>query len=378
MYSQRKIEYYRVKQDQIRLTLETLPAKFNLANLSEEILDWIEHHGFDFLAVCNSNGRIMYVSSSIERILGYHATELTNHFFLRYLPRRLHRGFLETFQTDIHNRQRFTLQIKSSTERNIWSDVVIKPIYIEDSGENIYLSLIKNMSDKKEAEEILIRSEKMTVAGQLASGVVHEIRNPLTSLKGFIDLLQAGMNRKEEYYKIMIEEIEKIEKISTELLFVSKPLTHDHSYQWLEKMIIDVMTLLKTQAVKKDIKLELICPNDVVIYADRSQMKQVFINLIKNAIEAMNKPGTITIKVEEIGKFCLISVIDHGPGIPERLIHKVKEPFFTTKKEGTGLGLMVTSRIITNHNGLFNIKSNQETGTIFEIQLPQYDPDKLN
>ncbi|WP_440895525.1 ATP-binding protein [Amphibacillus sp. Q70] len=377
VYSQRKIEYYHVKQDQVRFLLDTQPIRYNLANLPEQIVEWVEHHGFDFMSICTSKGRILYTSTSIENMLGYQPSDIINKFCLRYIPKRLHQDFIETFQLDTPYRQRFTIQLRSITEKNVWVDLVIKPIYIKDSEKPIFLALVKNISDKKEAEELLIRSEKMSVAGQLATGVVHEIRNPLTSLKGFIDLLQAGINRKEEYYKIMIDEIEKIEKISTELLFVSKPLTHNHSYQWLKPMIEDVMTLLNTQAVKKNIELELICFEDVVIYADRSQMKQVFINLIKNAIEAMTVPGTITINVEKQDNNCLISVIDEGPGIPKQLIHKVKEPFFTTKKEGTGLGLMITSRIIDNHNGLFNIKPDVDIGTTFEIQLPHYAPNKV-
>lgn len=377
VYSQRKIEYYHVKQDQVRFLLDTQPIRYNLANLPERIVEWVEHHGFDFISLCTSKGRILYASTSIENMLGYQPSDLINKFFLRYIPKRLHQDFIGTFQLDTPYRQRFTIQLRSITEKNVWVDLVIKPIYIKDSEKTIFLALVKNISDKKEAEELLIRSEKMSVAGQLATGVVHEIRNPLTSLKGFIDLLQAGINRKEEYYKIMIDEIEKIEKISTELLFVSKPLTHNHSYQWLKPMIEDVMTLLNTQAVKKNIKLELICLEDVVVYADRSQMKQVFINLIKNAVEAMTVPGTITTNVEKQDNTCLISVIDEGPGIPKQLIHKVKEPFFTTKKEGTGLGLMITSRIIDNHNGLFNIKPDVDIGTTFEIQLPHYDPNKV-
>ena len=373
VYSQRKIEYYHVKQDQIRLTIDAKPSSYCLANLPVQALNWIEHHGFGFFGVINSKGEILHVSSSIENILGYLPKQVIGHSFFRYMPRRIHKSFIDTFQLDTHYRQRFTIQLKSITEKQVWVDLIVKPIYIKNTNHPVYLFLVDNMTDKKEAEEILIRSEKMSVAGQLASGVVHEIRNPLTSLKGFIDLLQAGINRKEEYFNIMIDEIEKIEKVSTELLYVSRPLTHDHTNQWIMKMIEDVIILLNTQAVKKNIRIVLDCPEDLVIYADRSQMKQVFINLIKNAIEAMADPGEIVVKVVKQGEFCTVSVIDEGPGIPMHLINQIKEPFFTTKKDGTGLGLMITTRIIDNHNGLFKIKSNLGKGTTFEIKLPHYD-----
>lgn len=378
VYSQRKIEYYHVKQDQIRLTIDKQPKSYRLSNLPVQTLEWIEHHGFDFFGVSSSSGEILYVSSSIQGVLGYFPDTIIGQSFLTYIPKRLHKSFIDTFERDIHYRQRFTIQLKSMAEKQVWVDLIIKPIYILETNNPVYLFLVDNMTDKKEAEEILIRSEKMSVAGQLASGVVHEIRNPLTSIKGFIDLLRAGIDRKEVYFNIMIEEIEKIEKLSTELLYVSKPLTHNHVYQWLKKMVEDVIVLLNTQAVKKNIILNLDCTEDVVVYADRSQMKQVFINLIKNAIEAMHEPGQIKIKVQLEGEFCLISVIDEGPGIPMHLINQIKEPFFTTKKDGTGLGLMITTRIIDNHNGLFKIIPNKEKGTTFEIKLPHYDPSKIN
>lgn len=371
--SQRKIEYYHVKQDKIRLTMDTQLADYQLANLPEQTLKWIEHHGFDFMGVSSSKGEILYVSSSVEKVLGYQSDVLIGQPFLNFIPKQVKQSFLDTFQLDIYYRQRFTLQLKSFTEKLIWVDLIIKPIYINDPKSVVYLFLAKNITPKKESEELLIRSEKMSVSGQLASGVVHEIRNPLTSIKGFIELLQAGIDRKEEYFKIMIEEIEKIEKLSTELLYVSRPLTQDHSYQWLKQMIEDVIVLLNTQAMKKGINIILDCPQDVVVYADKSQIKQVFINLIKNAIEAMTESGNIYIKVQVSGEFSLISVIDEGPGIPKHLIHQVKEPFFTTKKEGTGLGLMITTKIIENHNGIFSIIPNQGKGTTFSIKLPHYD-----
>ncbi|WP_017472073.1 ATP-binding protein [Amphibacillus jilinensis] len=378
VYSQRKIEYYHVKQDQVRFSLNTTPIRFNMANLPEEIVDWIEHHGFDFIGFCNRKGKILYTSTSIEKILGYQREDIIGNFALRYIPKRSRQAFVETFLFDTPYRQRFTIQLKSMTGKYVWVDVVIKAIFIQDTKNVIYLILVKNISDKKEAEEMLIRSEKMSVAGQLAAGVVHEIRNPLTSLKGFIDLLQAGIDREQEYYKIMIDEIDKIETISAELLFISKPLTHNQNYQWLKPMIKDVIVLLNTQAKNFDIQLELICPDDFVVYVDRSQMKQVFINLIKNAIEAMSNPGKVVTKVEIRKGLCVISVIDEGPGIPPHLIHKVKEPFFTTKKDGTGLGLMITTRIIENHNGLFEIITNHDKGTTFEVHLPFYNPNYIN
>lgn len=360
-----------LKEEKEVFILNDQPDQFKLSRLPNQIIDWIEDQGFDFITICDKDGEIVYVSGSIKGILGYQNNDLIGKKTKSYLKIKDREWFTKKFNNDTVNLQSFSLQVRGKTGKYIWVDTVIKPIYIRDSDKKFYISLVNNITDKKEAEEMLIRSEKMSVAGQLAAGVAHEIRNPLTSIKGFIDLLQAGMDRKDEYYKIMVEEIDKIESISSELLFISKPLTDKRSDQLVKDMLEDVITLLNTQAKTYNIQLDLQIVNDCTVYCDRSQLKQVFINLIKNAIEEMADGGIITIKVNsDVKEQCIISVIDQGSGVPEHLIHKIKEPFFTTKKEGTGLGLMISNKIINNHNGDFVIKRNEDCGSTFEVHLP--------
>src|SRR5699024_11374852 len=118
----------------------------------------------------------------------------------------------------------------------------------EKNKQIYFFSTIKDITDKKEVEEMMVRSEKMSIAGQLAAGVAHEIRNPLTAIKGFLQLLQAGINRNDEYYKIMIDEIEKIEKITSEMLSISKPNTENRQIEPLINMIKEVTFLLEPEA----------------------------------------------------------------------------------------------------------------------------------
>ncbi|WP_347834209.1 histidine kinase dimerization/phospho-acceptor domain-containing protein [Gracilibacillus sp. JCM 18860] len=210
---------------------------------------------------------------------------------------------------------------------------VMKVITCEN-GEKKILTVSRDISDKKQAEEMLIRSEKMSIAGQLAAGIAHEIRNPLTSLRGFIQLLQAGMDNKQEYYKIMMDEIEKINTITSELLFISKPMTDEKNIENVKDMLTDVVTLLKTQAQLFNIELSLVVDHDISIHCDRSQMKQVFINLVKNAIEEMSDGGNIELRISQKENSCVIDVKDEGPGIPKHLLHKLKEPFLQRRNTG--------------------------------------------
>lgn len=367
---QNNMEYNRNTSKKESFILDSKPDHFHLSQLPSIIVDWIEKHGFDFITICDQEGRIIYASSSIEKVLGYHSEDIIGSEVVEYFSPNDQDTFLKQFEADADYRQEFSIQVRNAIGKYIWLDAAITSIFIKDKKKQLFITLSKDITDKKEAEEMLIRSEKMSVAGQLAAGVVHEIRNPLTSLKGFVDLLQAGIDRKDEYYKIMIDEIEKIETISSELLFISKPLTDKRSDQLVKGMLEDVITLLNTQAKTYNIKLDLQIDDDFIVYCDRTQMKQVFINLIKNAIEEMADGGVIIISVSEKQQKCSVAIIDQGPGIPDHLIHKIKEPFFTTKKEGTGLGLMITSKIVENHHGEFNIRKNLDKGSTFEIILP--------
>lgn len=344
-------------------------SNFILAKLPENLLNWVEKNGSDLVTICDRNGIILHVSNSIERILGYKAEEVESTSSLEYIyPNDL--GILkEKFVFDSNKVQKFNLGLRNVYGKYVWVECLISRIQ-EETDIDQYVSVTKDITDKKEAEEMMIRSEKMSVAGQLAAGVAHEIRNPLTSLKGFLQLLHAGMDRKEEYYKIMVDEIEKIETITSELLFVSKPMTEDKKWECLSQMLNDVVTLLYSQAKLFNVEIQVAVKEDVEICCDRSQIKQVFINLIKNAVEEMKDGGTIKVESNQNIHEHFIDIVDEGPGIPENIIHKLKEPFFTTKKEGTGLGLMISSQILERHNGRLDILQNHTKGSTFRVVLP--------
>ncbi|CQR47596.1 Sporulation kinase A [Paraliobacillus sp. PM-2] len=350
--------------------IDKLPDSISLAYFPDNIQQWIELHGFDFYTICSSSSEILYVSPSVEKILNYTSVDLIGERIVNYLSPIDRQSFIRDFNPCSTETQQFVTNVRNLYGKYIWIDSSIASIYITDTEEMVYISLAKDITDKREAEEMLIRSEKMSVAGQLAAGVAHEIRNPLTSLKGFIQILQAGIERKEEYYQIMLDEIEKIDTISSELLFISKPMTDKKKLEPMSPMVNEVVTLLKTQAKRKQIVINVQIRANVFVHCDRTQIKQVFINLIKNAIEAMDGDGTITVKVSADEKICIIEFIDQGSGIPKHLLHKLKEPFFTTKKDGTGLGLMISNKIIENHQGSMEIRSIKGEGSTFCIRLP--------
>ncbi|WP_234028575.1 ATP-binding protein [Lentibacillus sp. Marseille-P4043] len=353
-------------------TIENQPDSLYFCDeteLPKSMIEWIERNKNDLITVWDENGIIRFMSKSVERLLGYKTCELQGtRWYEKISPEDV--SYIEKH---IHNTtytgKIFNINIRNKFGKYIWSECNVAKILDDETNENYYISTLRDISDKKEMEEMMIRSEKMSIAGQLAAGVAHEIRNPLTSLKGFIQLLQAGVNRKEEYYNIMIDEIEKMETITSELLFISKPMTDNKKNESIADMIRDVVELLKPQAKLKNSIIEWEQTKDASIYCDRSQMKQVFINLIKNAIEAMDDGGIININVYATDSNVMIDIIDQGTGVPEEIVHKLGEPFFTTKQNGTGLGLMITHQILEHHKAKLEISRNKVKGSTFRIVI---------
>jgi signal transduction histidine kinase len=233
--------------------------------------------------------------------------------------------------------------------------------------------LIAQMKDLNNHEKKLRESEKLSLVGELAAGVAHEIRNPLTTLKGFTQMMNENTDPEasKRYSKIMIDEINRINFIVSEFMVLSKPHVVQYSLTDISQSIKNVVTLLNTQAIMK--KIEII-PEFIgerfLIKCEENQIKQVIANLIKNSIEAMPQGGKIQIRMENQDANLVISVIDNGVGISRESLPLLGTPFYTTKNEGTGLGLMVSKKIIQNHNGKFEIKSVPNIATTVTITLP--------
>ncbi|MCM3568027.1 PAS domain-containing sensor histidine kinase [Neobacillus mesonae] len=231
--------------------------------------------------------------------------------------------------------------------------------------------IIRDITEKKRTQKLLLESEKLTVAGQLAAGIAHEIRNPLTAIKGFLQLMEVNNASDHSYIDIINSEMNRIELILSELLILAKPQEFKFEKNCLKTILEHVKALIDTQANLNNTKVIIHYSTEIQeIRCDENQLKQVFINFLKNSIEAMPNGGEIKIVVKQHNDDHIqISFIDQGCGIPSENLERIGQPFFSTKESGTGLGLMISKQIIENHKGKFEISSDT-TGTTINVTLP--------
>ncbi|WML38390.1 ATP-binding protein [Neobacillus sp. OS1-2] len=222
--------------------------------------------------------------------------------------------------------------------------------------------------------EELRKKEKFALIGQMAAAIGHEIRNPLSSLKGFTQLQQERNPDGNQFYPIMIEEIDRINSIVDDLMYLGKPKGIKFESAHIEEIITYTHSITKHQAERQGIAFETTMADSIPpLECDEKRLKQVFLNLIKNAIESMPEGGKIQVLVKCVeDRKIYISIQDEGYGIAEESLPNLGEPFFTTKKDGTGLGLLVTNQIIKDHNGELKIESEIGIGTKVKVMLPIY------
>lgn len=237
----------------------------------------------------------------------------------------------------------------------------------------------KRVEDEiKNYEDRLRQSEKLSIVGQLAAGIAHEIRNPLTTLKGFTQILEQDLShdeRRTEYLRIMGNELSRIQQILDELLVLAKPQAVTLSRINIEVVLREVIAFMTPQALIQSItieaKLDSNCPP---IQGVANQLKQVFINIMKNAFEAMSAGGTMKIILSHEHTTVRVQFQDSGEGIPLDRLPRLGEPFYTTKEHGTGLGLLITKRIVDSHNGTLQISSEVGSGTTIIVSMPVSQP----
>ncbi|RNB62414.1 PAS domain-containing sensor histidine kinase [Brevibacillus borstelensis] len=328
----------------------------------------------DMICIYQPDGTVAYASPSHEAVLGY-PNERYKELYRRF--ELVHPDDLEMVRKAFRNIQTqnemITLEYRFKHKLGHWVhlETRTKPI-VDESGRLLgALMVTRDISENKRAEELLRQSDKLSVIGKLAAGIAHEIRNPLTALRGFIQLMQSTAEDK-RYGEIMLAEMDRINGIVSELLMLAKPQAVKYQARDIRDIIRNVLSLLDSQAILNDIQIHTHFDKELpLISCEDNQLKQVLINLCKNAIESMPEGGDLHVEAKSLSDGTVkVRIRDTGYGIESARIPKLGEPFFTTKENGTGLGLMVSYKIIEEHGGSIKIHSEPMQGTMVEVILP--------
>lgn len=249
---------------------------------------------------------------------------------------------------------------------------------IGDLGRNFNTMVSQLRESGAEIERLhrtqMTRAEHAATLGELAAGLAHEIRNPLAGIAGVMDIVGRDLPATSpalEVLKDVREEVLRINRIVSDLLETARPKPPDWQLADLNATVEHAVAMARQQALSKPIKIHCIkSPNLPPVAHDPGQIHQVLLNLVLNAIQALDGPGSVTVTIDDHDGMASVSVQDTGPGIPPETLPNIFRPFFTTKGHGTGLGLSLAKRIAEDHGGKLNVTSKPGQGSTFTLSLP--------
>jgi len=359
--------------EQVRETEEILfQQQINLSNL--EVL----HHDIirslsSGLITTDSLGKVQFYNESANRILGLKRSNL--------LGTALHELFGipgDTAQKGKGIRLETQFQTPKGEDKILGMTLSeLQDRHQQKVGE---LLLFQDLTPLKKMEEATRHNEKMAAVGELAAGLAHEIRNPLASLFGATQLLQAELSLDEEQMSLMAivsRETERLNQLLSEFLLFARPQKPQQESQELAKLIQETLFLFAQDHRCHHVRVVEDIPEELLAYVDRKLFHQMLWNLLLNAADAMRPDGgEIKLQAAEVDDGFLLEIEDQGTGIDDKFKSKVFEPFFSTKERGTGLGLAVVQRIIKEHNGTLDIESEKGSFTRFKLFFPSRSEDQ--
>lgn len=244
------------------------------------------------------------------------------------------------------------------------------PIKDSETGEiRGAIAISHDITEYEKMKEEISKIDRLSLIAQMAAGVAHEIRNPMTAVRGYLQLVMKKLGKKyDNYFNIIIEELDRANLIINDFLSLAKNKPAEKKQRSLNDIIINLYPLIYGETVKKGINIKLNLSKDVLLMnLNEKEIKQLILNFTRNSIEAMEEKGILTIETKNLnGKIQLI-IADTGCGIPKENLGKIFNPFYTNKDNGTGLGLAVCSGIIERHQGSIEVQSQEGVGTTFTI-----------
>lgn len=246
------------------------------------------------------------------------------------------------------------------------------PIFNNDGSRKGLIVIGRDITALKEAERKLRQSEKMSALGELSAGIVHEIRNPLAIIKGYLQMGQKKTIKLDEHIDLLVTEIDRINSIVNELLMIAKPTDITFENKNINTIVREVVQLFSIEASQQKTKITVNDLDQFNTYCSESKLKQLFINIVKNALEAISTNGEINISIYEKNEnYFAVKIVDNGCGMEESHLQHIGDPFYSLKEKGIGLGMTVSLSIIEAHKGSLQITSKVNVGTSLEVLLPK-------
>jgi PAS domain S-box-containing protein len=340
------------------------------------------------IIAADRKGKVILVNQAAEKLFGYSVENLGEFNIRNLYPEGVAKDILKKLLDENYG-EKGKLPITKVTVINKTGDEIpaemTAAIIYEGSQEVASMGIFNDLRDKlavekqlQEAQEQIMQSEKLASLGRLAAGVAHEINNPLTGILLYGNMMLEKLednNPLKQNLKYVLEDANRCKEIVKNLLAYSRQSSPSKELFELNSLIESSLCLIRDQKFFMNIALvKELSDYSIMIYADKNQLAQVVINLVMNAVDAMNDRGTLTFRTyldEKTGMACL-EVRDTGTGIPPELISKIFDPFFTTKMpgKGTGLGLSTIYGIVKENNGRISVKETSPEGTAFILELP--------
>lgn len=336
-------------------------------------------HSSKLTMIVNKNGHILDVNNRIDTFFN-----LTRSAVLGKRIQTIYRNFnthksnadiqYKTHLNTLKTYGEVTLTERFESDPNNIQFFEIHAIYNSDT--DLYIVEFQDCTEKEMLRRQLDHSGSLSTVGQMAASIAHEIRNPMTTLKGFVQLMEVtATGDTAKYLSVVDDELKRMEAILNEMLMLSKPSEEKVSEFSLGVLITKVLEIMKPKAMFESIHIDWhdasFCNS--MIYSNADKIKQVLLNIFKNAFEAMESGGVLTLKLEKsAGSSFTLSVTDTGKGMSPLQIKSMFMPFFTSKPEGTGLGLPFVLKTMEDLGGAVTVSSEVEKGTTFTLVFPQH------
>lgn len=331
------------------------------------------------LIATDSAGQVQMVNEAAERISGIAAEDLINKKIEQVLPAELYEDLPEHSGEDSHLGVRSVereIPLADGQKRNL----LLTALPVEDAEGELSgdVLLMQDISELRKLEGKLRRTERLAALGKMAAGVAHELRNPLSSIKGLALLLKgkvSGDEKGKETADILVQEVERLNRSIGELLDYARPGQLQLTRVPLSEVLNKAIGLVAVDAAAMAIRLHVDLPESGdILEVDEDKMNQVFLNLLLNAIQAMPDGGELNIAMRTDRSGVTCDICDTGIGVSEEDLAKVFDPYFTTKSDGTGLGLALSSKIVEEHGGTITMRSSEGAGTRVSLHLPSKSP----